>query len=49
MVRPRTINPKGEVRKLPTGLPVKATLDLEIEEAKSKVIGGQVVRGSRAL
>ena len=44
MARPRTINPKGDVRKLTARIPEKVARELEREAKKRNVTVGQIVR-----
>ena len=44
MARPRSINPKGEVRKLSAVVSEEVALELEREAARRKVTVGQVIR-----
>lgn len=43
MARPRTINPKGDVRKLTARIPEKVALELEREAQKRGDNVGQIV------
>ena len=43
MARPRTINPKGDVRKLTARIPEKVAFELEREAQKRGVTVGQIV------